>query len=89
MSGKNANFKFNVCSFTLRSSYGGKGRCIERLVGKLEGKIQLGRPRCRWADNTKMNLQKMGWGCMDWIHLAQDRDRWQTFVNAEKNRLVP
>jgi hypothetical protein len=62
MSGKNANYKFNVCSFTLRSSSGGEGRCVEGLVGKLEVKIPLGRPRCRWKDNIKMNLQEMGWG---------------------------
>jgi hypothetical protein len=47
------------------------------LVGKPEGKRPLGRPRHRWEDNFKMNLQKVGCGSMDWIELAQDRDRWQ------------
>jgi len=62
MSVKNSNFKFNVCSFTLGSLYGGEGISTECLVGKLEGKIPLGRPRCRWEDNIKMNLQEMGCG---------------------------
>ena len=50
-------------------------------MGRPEGKRPLGRPRCRWEDNIKMDLQKVG--CrMDWIELAQDSDRWQTFVNV-------
>jgi hypothetical protein len=44
------------------------------FVGKLEGKRRLGRPRRRWEDNIKMDLREIGWGGMDWIHLAQDRD---------------
>jgi len=51
------------------------------LVEKTEGKRQLGKSRCRWEDNIKMDLQEVGWG-MDWIDLAQDRDRWQAVVNA-------
>jgi len=47
------------------------------LVGKLEGKKQLGRPRRRWEDNIKMDLQEMGCGGLDWIELVQDRDRWR------------
>ena len=55
------------------------------LVGKPEGKRPLGRPRRRWEDNIKMDLQEVGrWG-MDWIELAQDRDRWWAFVNAVMN----
>jgi len=55
------------------------------LVGKPEGKRPLGRPRRRWEDNIKMDLQEVGlWG-MDWIELAQDRDRWRAFVNAVMN----
>ena len=55
------------------------------LVGKPEGKRPLGRPRRRWEDNIKMELQEVGlWG-MDWIELAQDRDRWWAFVNAVMN----
>ena len=48
------------------------------LVGKPEGKRPLGRPRCRWVDNIRMDLQEVGCGYMDWIGLAQDRDRWRT-----------
>jgi len=52
------------------------------LVGKPEGKRPLGRPRRRWEDNIKMDLQEVGCGFMDWIELAQDRDRWRKLVNA-------
>ena len=52
------------------------------LVGKPEGKKPLGRPRRRWEDNIKMDLQEVGCGCMDWIELAQDRNRWRTRVTA-------
>jgi len=52
------------------------------LVGKLEGKRPLGKPRSRWEDSIKMDLQEVGCGVMDWIELAQDRDRWQVFVNT-------
>ena len=59
------------------------------LVGKPEGKIPLGRPRHRWEDNIKMDLQEVGCGGMDWIELAQDRDRWRAIVNAMMNLRVP
>jgi hypothetical protein len=55
------------------------------LVGKLEGKRPLGRPRRRWVDNIRMDLQEVGCWYMDWIRLAQDRDRWQTLVSAVVN----
>jgi len=58
-------------------------------VGKPEGKRPLGRTRRRWEDNIKMDLQEVGCEGMDWIELAQDRDRWRTFVNAVMNPLVP
>jgi len=58
-------------------------------VGKLEGKRPLGRPRRRWEDNIKMNLQEVGCGGMDWIELAQDKDRWRALLNAVMNLQVP
>ena len=51
------------------------------LVGKPEGKRPLGRPRRRWVDNIRTDLQEVGCGYMDWIGLAQDRDRWRTVMN--------
>ena len=59
------------------------------LVGKPEGKRPLGRPRLRWKDNIKMDLQEVGSGGMDWMGLAQDRDRWRALVNAVMNLRVP
>jgi hypothetical protein len=58
-------------------------------VGKPGGKRPLGRPRCRWEDNIKMDHQEVGYGGMDWIELAQDRDRWRALMNAVMNRRVP
>jgi hypothetical protein len=55
------------------------------LVGKPEGRRPLGRPRRRWEDNIKMDLQKVGCGVMDWIELAEDKDRWRALVNAVMN----
>ena len=59
------------------------------LLGKPEGKRPLGRPRRRWEDNIRMDLQEMGCGYMGWIGLAQDRDRWRTLVSAVMNLRVP
>jgi hypothetical protein len=59
------------------------------LVGKPEGKRPLERPRRRWEDNIKMDLQKVGVGCGDWIESAQDRDRWQALVSTVMNLQVP
>jgi hypothetical protein len=59
------------------------------FVGKSEGRRPLGRPRCRWEDNIEMDLREVGWGDMDWINLAQDRDRWRALVNAVVNLQVP
>ena len=56
---------------------------------KPEGKRPLGRPRRRWEENIKMDLQDVGCGGMDWIELAQDRDRWRALVNAVMNLQVP
>jgi hypothetical protein len=58
------------------------------LVEKPEGKRQFGRPKCRWEDNVKMDLQEMGCGGIDWIELSEDRDRWQALVNAVMNLRV-
>ena len=59
------------------------------LVGKPEGKRPLGRPRHRWENNIKLDLQEVGCGGMDWIELAQDRDRWRALLNAVMNLGVP
>ena len=59
------------------------------LLGNPEGRRTLGRPRRRWVDNNRMDLQEVGYGYMDWIGLAQDRDRWQTLVNEVMNLRVP
>jgi hypothetical protein len=59
------------------------------LVGKPEGKRPLSKPRRRWEDNTKMDLPEVGCGNMDWIELAQGRDRWRTLANSVMNLRVP
>jgi len=59
------------------------------LLGKTEGRRPLRRPWRRWVDNIRMDLQEVGCGCMDWIGLAQDRDRWRTLVSAVMNLRVP
>jgi len=59
------------------------------LVGKPAGRSPLGRPRHRWVDNMRMDLQEVGCGYVYWIGLAQDRDRWRTLVSAVMNLRVP
>jgi len=59
------------------------------LVGKPEGRRPLGRPKRRWVDNIRMDLQEVGCGYMNWIGLAQDRDRWRNLVSAVMNLRVP
>jgi hypothetical protein len=59
------------------------------LVGKPEGKRPLGRPRRRWVDNIRMDLGEVGWSDLDWIGLAQDRNRWRAVVNSVLNLRVP
>ena len=68
----------------------GEGRGVHRvLVGKPEGKRPLGRPRHRWEDNIRMDLQEVGGSCGDWMELAQDRDRWRALVGTVRNLRVP
>jgi len=59
------------------------------LVGKPEGRRTLGRPRRKWIDNIRMDLQEVGCGHMDWIRLAQDRDRWRALVSEVMSLRVP
>jgi hypothetical protein len=67
----------------------GEGRNVYRvLMGKPEGKRPLGRPRCRWENGIKMDLREIGWGSVEWIHLAQDRDCWWAVGNAVMNLQV-
>jgi hypothetical protein len=68
-------------SYTFRGAY-------RILVERPEGRLPLGRPRCRWEDNIKTDLKEVGWG-MNWIELAEDRDRWRAVVNSVMNLRVP
>ena len=66
-----------------------EGRGVQRvLVGKPEGKRPLGRPRHRWEDNIKTDLQEVGGSCGDWMELAQDRERWRALVGTVRNLRV-
>jgi hypothetical protein len=68
----------------------GEGRGVYRvLVGKLEVRRSMGRSRNRWEDNIRMDLQEVGRGCVDWMELAQDRDRWRALVSVVMNLWVP
>jgi len=67
----------------------GEGIVVYRvLMGKPEGKRPMGRPKRRWENNIKMDLQEVGCGGMDWIELALERDRWRALVNAVMNLWV-
>jgi hypothetical protein len=66
-----------------------KRKVYRLLVGKPEGKRPLGRLRCRWIDNIKMDLLEIEWGGVDWIGLAQDRVRWRALMKAVMNLRVP
>jgi hypothetical protein len=68
---------------------GEKRNAYRIFMGKPEGNRPLGRPRRRWEDNIRMDLSKIGWGGMDWIDLAQDRDQWRALVNTVMNLRVP
>ena len=68
----------------------GEGRVVYRvLVGKPEGRRPLGRPRRRWDDNIRFDLREVGCGCVDWMELAQDRNKWRVLVSAVMNLRVP
>jgi hypothetical protein len=67
----------------------GEGRGVSGFSGKPEGKRSLRRPRCRWEDNIKIDPQRVKYVGMDWIELAQDRDRWRAVVNVVINLWVP
>jgi len=68
----------------------GEDRGVHRmLVGKPDGKRSLGRPRHRWKDNIKMDIQEVGGGRGEWMELAQDRDRWQALVGTVRDFRVP
>jgi hypothetical protein len=67
---------------------GEKRKMYKVLVGKPEGKIPLVRPRCRWEDGIRMDIREIGLGGVDWIRLAQDRDRWLAVVSAVMNLRV-
>jgi len=69
------------------SAYGERRGVYRVLVGKPEGKRQLGRPRLRWEDNIKIDLPEVGCEGLNWIELAQDRDRWRPLVNEVMNLL--
>jgi hypothetical protein len=66
-----------------------KGKAYTLLVGNPEGKRPLGRPKRRWVDNIRMDLGDVEWGDVDWIGLAQDRNRWRALVNSVLNPWVP
>jgi hypothetical protein len=79
-----------------RMRWAGHMACMEEvrgayniLVGRPEGRRPLGSPRRRWEDNNKMDLREIGFGDVDWIHWAQDRDMWRALVNTVMNLLVP
>jgi hypothetical protein len=71
------------------STNGEKKSAYMILVGKPEGKRPLERPKSRWDDNIKMDLREIGWGSMDWIDLAQDRDQWRALMNTAVNLRIP
>jgi hypothetical protein len=68
---------------------GEKRNVCRLLVGKPKGKRRLGRPRCKWIDNIKMDVLEIGLSVVDWIGLAQDRYRWRALVNSVMNLRVP
>jgi hypothetical protein len=88
-----AKFNFNDQAKNIWACHiarlGNKRNTCMILIGKPEGKKPLQRPTHRWVDNIKMDLTEIGWGDMDWIDLAQDRDKWKTLKNKVMNLWVP
>jgi hypothetical protein len=80
---------YQVKLFTYERDCGEESGVYRVLVGKPDGKRPLGRPRSRWVDNIRMDLQEVECGYVDWIGLAQDRDRWRKLVSAVMNLRVP
>jgi hypothetical protein len=72
-----------------RSTHGRDEKCTQNLMGKLERKRPLGRLRRRWQDNVRMDVRKIRWEDVDWIHLVLDRDLWRPLVNTVMNPRVP
>ena len=72
-----------------RGAYVGGERSAQGFGGKSEGKRPLARPRRRWEDNVKMDLQYVGGGCEDWMEMAQDKDTWRSLVTTVMNVRVP
>jgi hypothetical protein len=70
-------------------STNGEKNAYRILLGKPERTRPLGRPRCRWVDNIKIDLGEIGWDGVDWIDLAQNRDKWRALVNTVMNLRVP
>jgi hypothetical protein len=68
---------------------GEKRNAYRFLMGKPEGKRPIGKPRRSWEDNVRMDLSEIGWGGMDWVDLAEDRDQWRALVNTVMNLRVP
>jgi hypothetical protein len=82
----NSNYKVKEDEMGGACSTNGENRNAYRsLVGKPEGKRPVGRSRHRWEDIIKIHFREIGWGSMDWINLAQDRDQWRVFVNMVMN----
>jgi hypothetical protein len=71
------------------STNGEKKNTYSILVGKPEGRRPLGRPRCRWMDNIKIDPREARWDGVDWIHLAQDKDQWRALMNTVMKLRVP
>jgi hypothetical protein len=67
----------------------GRERCVQGLGGETGGKETTGGPRRRWEDNIRVDLREVGCGCVDWMELAQDRDRWRAPLSAVMNFRVP